>query len=262
MPKETSSKQSSVFTNQAVQAAAFVALVISAFFLGNLSAKVQYMEKGGVVGQGGTAAPAGKYKTFEDAMKAFGKAVKLDTNKLISCMNSGDKKSIVDADTSYGNDVGVSGTPAFFINGRFIGGAFPYESFKEVIDKELAGTATDEVTDYSQTLQDAAASGSFNPKPVAINLGNAPVQGANGAKVTIVEFSDFQCPFCSRSFPTMEQVLKDYDGKVKLAYKHYPLSFHPRAQITAEASECARDQGKFWEFHDQLFANQTDWSSL
>ncbi|MBI4079000.1 MAG: DsbA family protein, partial [Candidatus Levybacteria bacterium] len=83
------------------------------------------------------------------------------------------------------------------------------------------------------------------------------------AKVTIVEFSDFQCPFCARAYPTMNQVLDGYGDKVKLVYKHFPLNaIQPLAQKAAEASECAKDQGKFWEFHDVLFEKAEEWTSL
>jgi len=75
-------------------------------------------------------------------------------------------------------------------------------------------------------------------------------------KVTIIEFSDFQCPFCGRAQPTLKQIIQDYGDKVEIVYKHFPLSFHQYAQKAAEASECARDQGKFWEYHDILFENQ------
>lgn len=77
--------------------------------------------------------------------------------------------------------------------------------------------------------------------------------------VEIVEFSDFQCPYCGRAQPTLEQVLAEYDGKAKVVYRHYPLPAHPNAQKAAEASECAADIGgdeKFWQYHDKLFANQ------
>jgi protein-disulfide isomerase len=172
-------------------------------------------------------------------------------------MSSGEKKSIVDADTAEGAALGVQGTPGFFINGRFLPGAFPFEAFKEVIDKELAGTATNNLTDYSQTLQQSG----FVPTPKSVAVGNAPVRGSGN--VTVVEYSDFQCPFCSRAKPTMDQVLKDYNGKAKLVYKHLPLpQLHPNAQKAAEAAECARDQGKFWEMHDILFDKQAEWSSL
>ena len=239
-------------------------LVVASFMLGSLYTKVKYLEAGGGPSAGGGAAAAkSKYKTFDDAMSAFAKAAKADSKKLVACMNSGDKKAIVDAETAEGSAIGITGTPAFLINGRLLGGAFPFESFKEIIDKELAGTGSDNVADYSQQLQDANKSGAFDPKPRAVSVGSSSVRGKAGAKVTIVEFSDFQCPFCSRALPTVRQVLREYGDKVQLAYKHFPLvSIHPRAQKAAEAAECAKDQGKFWEFHDQLFDNQTDWSSL
>ena len=83
-----------------------------------------------------------------------------------------------------------------------------------------------------------------------------PVKGAAAAKVTIVTFSDFQCPYCSRVNPTLEKVMKDYDGKVKLVFRNFPLDFHPMAEKAAEAGACAADQGKFWEMHDKMFGNQ------
>ena len=82
------------------------------------------------------------------------------------------------------------------------------------------------------------------------------VRGDNNAPVAIIQYSDFECPFCSRVVPTMEQVLEEYDGKVKLIYRHFPLSFHENAQKAGEASECAADQDKFWEMHDLIFADQ------
>jgi protein-disulfide isomerase len=75
--------------------------------------------------------------------------------------------------------------------------------------------------------------------------------------VEVIEFSDFQCPFCMRANPTVEQVLKTYGDKIKFVYRHYPLPNHPNARPAAEASACAEVQGKFWEYHDRLFANPT-----
>ena len=77
--------------------------------------------------------------------------------------------------------------------------------------------------------------------------------------MTIIEFSDFECPFCARwHFDTKGQIEEQYikTGKVKLVYMHYPLSFHPQAMPAALASECAYERGKFWEFHDLIFENQ------
>lgn len=84
--------------------------------------------------------------------------------------------------------------------------------------------------------------------------------GANNAKVTLIEYSDFQCPFCQRHLPSVKQALADYPNDVRLVYRHYPLSFHPEAQKSGEASECAGKLGgneKFWAMHDELFANQS-----
>jgi len=86
-----------------------------------------------------------------------------------------------------------------------------------------------------------------------------PMLGDQNAKLTIVEFSDYQCPFCARVEPTVKQIIDEYvtSGKVRFVYRDFPLtSIHQYAQISAEASECADEQSKFWEYHDVLFENQ------
>jgi len=88
------------------------------------------------------------------------------------------------------------------------------------------------------------------------------IKGEDGAKVTIIEFSDFQCPYCARYYSdAYPQILSAYPSDVKVIFKHFPLSFHAQAVPAAEASECAGAQGKFWEFHDKLFENQNGWSN-
>jgi protein-disulfide isomerase len=85
---------------------------------------------------------------------------------------------------------------------------------------------------------------------------DGPSKGPAGARVTIVEFSDFQCPFCSRALPVLDEVLERYPDDVRLVYRHMPLDrIHAHARSAAEASVCAQDQGRFWPFHDLLFAN-------
>jgi len=82
-------------------------------------------------------------------------------------------------------------------------------------------------------------------------------KGNPDAPVTIVEFADFQCPYCGAVQPTLKQVMEKYQGKVQLGYRDFPLrQVHAQAQQAAEAAGCAADQGKFWEYHDLLFANQ------
>ena len=90
-----------------------------------------------------------------------------------------------------------------------------------------------------------------------------PVEGAKNAPVTIIEFSDFQCPFCERFYTqTLPQIENEYikTGKAKLVYRDFPLSFHENAQKAAEAGECADEQGKFWVMHDMIFENQASLS--
>jgi protein-disulfide isomerase len=91
-----------------------------------------------------------------------------------------------------------------------------------------------------------------------ISLKDVPVKGKKTANVTVVEYSDFQCPFCKRGSQMLPQILQEYDGKIKLMYKQFPLPIHNWAKDAAIASLCAQEQGndKFWEFHDLLFENQ------
>ena len=94
--------------------------------------------------------------------------------------------------------------------------------------------------------------------PMKISADDDPVMGDPDAPITIIEFSDFQCPFCEKFHPTSQQVLQEYGDDVRWVYRHFPLdSIHPRARPSAMASECADEQGKFWEFANTLFANQS-----
>lgn len=86
------------------------------------------------------------------------------------------------------------------------------------------------------------------------------VRGNKNAKVTLIEYSDFECPFCKTHVPSVEQALKDFPKDVRLVYRHYPLSFHQNAQKEAEASECVAKLGgndAFWKFHDKIFTETT-----
>jgi len=93
----------------------------------------------------------------------------------------------------------------------------------------------------------------YEPPKVAVEA-TGPSKGKEGAPVTIVEFSDFECPFCVRAEPTVKQVLDTYGDKVRLVYRDFPLPMHPKAPKAAEAAHCAGDQGKYWPMHEKLFA--------
>jgi len=90
---------------------------------------------------------------------------------------------------------------------------------------------------------------------IGLPVGTSPVKGAATAKVTLIEFSDFQCPFCKRHAATLDRVMKEYGKDVRLAFKHNPLPFHKDAPLAAEASMAAAAQGKFWQMHDKLFVD-------
>lgn len=92
--------------------------------------------------------------------------------------------------------------------------------------------------------------------PVKIDIAHSPVKGSAEAPITIVEFSEFQCPFCLKVQPTLKRIEKEYGDKVNLVFKHLPLPFHQNARSAAQASIAAQKQGKFWEMHDLLFENQ------
>ncbi|MGE5124909.1 MAG: thioredoxin domain-containing protein [Betaproteobacteria bacterium] len=95
----------------------------------------------------------------------------------------------------------------------------------------------------------------LEPYRVPVDLADAPVRGNPKAPVTVVEFSDFQCPYCVRARPTVARVREAYGDKLRWVFRHFPLSFHQYAEKAGEAAACAGDQGRFWEMHDRLWAN-------
>jgi protein-disulfide isomerase len=128
-----------------------------------------------------------------------------------------------------------------------------------------------EVAGLNQALKTAAAAPAPAARPSApgrpdpakvydIKVGDGPIRGSKSAKITIVEWADFQCPFCVRVNPTLEKVTEEYGDKVRFSFKHLPLSMHSKARAAHQASEAAHRQGKFWEMHDRIFARPKDLS--
>ena len=112
--------------------------------------------------------------------------------------------------------------------------------------------------EYLKSLRAGAKVVSFLKTPAVfradVSVAGAPIRGSEKAVVTIVKFEDFQCPFCKTVQPTFKELLKRYDGKVRLIHKDLPLdAIHPQARQAAEAARCAGEQGKFWEYHDLLY---------
>lgn len=132
-----------------------------------------------------------------------------------------------------------------------------------------ASNVSNSINGLQTAIAGISSNGGSIPQPTAqptaapskdIDLSDAAMIGSASATVTIVEFSDFQCPFCRQFYlDTYKKLKADYidTGKVKLYFKHFPLDqIHPAAKISAEGAECARDQGKFWEYHDKIFDEQ------
>jgi protein-disulfide isomerase len=136
-------------------------------------------------------------------------------------------------------------------------GGMPYEQAKPMIEARLGQKKQQEVVlKYVDELKQKANVKITLQEPRTQVAATGPSKGPEAAKVTIVEFSDFQCPFCSKARDTADKVVTNYAGKVRLVFRDYPLPFHEKALKAAEAGQCANEQGKFWEMHDEMFAHQ------
>lgn len=168
----------------------------------------------------------------------------LDQARFNACLDGGDYAQRIATDLQEGNADGVSGTPAFRINGMPVSGARPFATFQRTIDYFLAGGKP-------PTLEVAADS--FRSR------------GRADAPVVITEFSDFQCPACGYvAREVIPQLIERYvdTGKVRFVYREFPLeSLHPLAQKASEAAVCAGAQDKYWEMNERLFAKQEEWSA-
>ncbi len=138
--------------------------------------------------------------------------------------------------------------------------SLPFDQIKPQAKQLLKNSEIQQAREaYADSLRDKTEiSILLQPPSVQVGYDPARVKGSADAPVTIVEFADFQCPFCSRVQPALKDVLARYQGKVKLAYRDFPLSqIHQHAEMAAEASHCALTQGKYWEMNDAMFADQS-----
>jgi len=141
---------------------------------------------------------------------------------------------------------------------------YPGDNYRQTIQSQLENQRRGARQQaFIQALR-AQANIVINLKPPPIyradvSAGGAPIRGSANAPVTIIEFSDFHCPYCKKVQPTLSRILSEYGDRVRLAYRDFPLDqLHPSARKAAEAARCANDQGKFWEFHDKLYGGGTD----
>ena len=216
-----------------------------------------------------------KAMTRADVEK-YAEELKLDMAKFKDALDKKTFAGKVQADLEMGKQFGVRGTPSFFLNGKWQRGApRAIEGLKKLIDEEKVaaeqlikdGSKREEV--YARIMKAAKDKRveppqENKPRPgqpdpavnYAVPADGRPAFGPADALVTIIEYSDFQCPFCSRVNPTMKQIKETYPKDVRIVFRQLPLSFHDRARPAAKAALAAAQQGKFWEMHDLLFTNQ------
>ncbi|MCA9636429.1 MAG: thioredoxin domain-containing protein [Myxococcales bacterium] len=225
-----------------------------------------------------SAQAQGKFWAFHDYLfsvpeldlsqiDVYARAVGLDLKAMADDVDTLRYGSAVRRDLRQGLRLGVRGTPAYFINGRPLSGARPIGELREVIEQELSlaegwrakGIAADKI--YAYAIADGFRRVEYTEKKglsadgiYRVPLGDSPVRGNKAAPVTIVAFTDFECPYCARGHETLEKIRERYGDKVRVVFKHLPLPFHSHAYVAARAALAAGEQGKFWEYHDRLFA--------
>lgn len=197
---------------------------------------------------GGQADPVGIFVQL-------GGDIGLDQSALESCLESERHRATVQGNLAEGQALGVSGTPTFFVDGYPVVGNQPIEIFDLALALVNAGRMGDA---YAQVPTPTTM------PPGQIELSSSPTMGASDAPVVMIEYSDYQCPFCSRyqteTFPLIKEAYID-SGKVQYIFKDFPLDFHAQANLAAQAARCAGDQGDFWGMHDLLFGDQGVWSN-
>ena len=208
----------------------------------------------------------------EETIVAYAKDLKLDMDKFNADRTSAETAAKIQADIAQGTLFGVRGTPTLFVNGVRIVGANNAKLEDAIVKQLVVGEqlkAKGVKDPYSEIVKNGRTK--FIPpkrEPPAVSQdvckveipAHAPIWGAEDALVTIVLFDDFECPFCSRLYNTYEQLKKDYDGKIRIAFVNLPLGFHKKAREAAYAGVAAHRQGKFWEVYSFLFTRQKEWN--
>lgn len=184
----------------------------------------------------------------EAGLQTIASQIGLNIQKYTDCLKSGRAVRVIQADLAEASAKGIQGTPHFFVNETSVSGARPFEKFQEIIES------------YLKTGKPPANMAANNSAPAAPpakvefkDLKGRPSIGPENAPVTLVEFSDYHCPFCQRLDGTVKRIIAEYKDKVRVVWRHFPLDMHPGAERTHQAAECANEQGKFWPYHDKIF---------
>ncbi len=198
-------------------------------------------------------------------LEVHAKALGLDVARTTAAIRAHKYAAVFAADEALAEDVQASGTPHFFINGRRLVGAQPAERFEQIIDEEIAkanalvkaGTPPTKIYDALQ--KDARGAQPFErvvvPAPTKAN----PSKGPLNAKVVVQMFSDFQCPFCKRVLPAIDELMAAYPGRIRIVWRHRPLAMHKQALLASEAAAEAfaqKGDAGFWKMADKLWEDQ------
>ena len=204
-------------------------------------------------------------------LERYARRAGVDMRRFSDALDEHTHAAEIEADKSLAMEIGAAGTPNFFINGTQLVGAQPVERFTTLIDAVLtrARTITPRSGVYAQMVADPVPGDEPTPSRAQPDDENrvytvranprAPTFGPANARVVIEHFSDFQCPFCARVGPTIDQIRTRYRDRVRLVWRDYPLPFHNNAMLAAEAARevfAQRGNAAFWRFNDALFANQ------
>jgi len=211
-------------------------------------------------------------ESAKDELAQFGMQIykikrgKLDTlieTKLIESAAKKDGKSVDDYIKININDKvampSEADVKAFYEANKARMGGKSFDEMKDTLTQYLGNQAaqTARAMLISQLKKDSQIAIELEPPRVAVEAGNNPSKGPSSAPVEIIEFTDYQCPFCGRVRPTINQLLEKYKDKIHYTLRDFPLSFHSNAKKAAEAAHCAGEQGKYWEMNTVLFNNQS-----
>lgn len=220
----------------------------------------------------------GKFRPMSDRLYAMGghvdragveliaRELGLDMVRFRADLDTSVYRPEIVADAADARKLGVTGTPTFFVNGRPVHGNQPLRVFAEVVDEELARAAAgsgdyEALVGAGKLAADSAEEidhgvRELDPNAVyRVGLGLPGHQlGPDTAPVTIVIWSDFQCPFCAKAAPVLLQIRAKYGDDVRIVFRHLAMPYHRKAGLAAEAAVAAAEQGKFWAFHDQVFS--------
>jgi protein-disulfide isomerase len=198
------------------------------------------------------AAEQGKFWPMNDLLFAHQRKVKLpdlleyarqldlDMALFQSRLRTGYFKRAVERDWALAESLSVDSTPTFFVNGQKLVGEQTAAQLESAIEGKPVLNSPD----------------AERPSVASLDLSHSPALGPPDAPITIIEFSDLQCPFCARVVPTLKELMKQYPTQIKWVFRNYPLDFHADAQLAHQATLAAGEQSKFWEMHDLVFSDQ------